>query len=56
MPDDLGRDWMPEETPEDVALREAARQAAATVEPPEPDDRDLPADVPTGDPTEGETE
>jgi hypothetical protein len=38
----------------DDHLAEDARKELDKLEPPPPDDRDLPEDVDTGDPTEGE--
>lgn len=35
-------------------LADDARKQLDKIEPPPPDDRDLPEDVPTGDPAEGE--
>lgn len=39
-------------TPEEVELRESAREALKDLQPPDPDDRDLPEDIPTGHPDE----
>jgi len=40
----------------DEQLAELAKAERDKVDPPEPDDRDLPADIPTGDPTEEPSE